>query len=231
MKTKVGLFMAVIAMAVAALAQRMPQCDPGWKLLPDGRCERDTTATSPANISATQKTFGPAFSGDNLSTVITRLKSVATPKGEFETTEQYQQRIAKAGEQFTFVVPKPPSDPDAPLYYQYAEAKYDADTQIMTVEMPVAGLAEMDKDELKQFLAVTLNAKVTPQSGYVGVNAFGVRKAIRKQQVSMLGIAIEGTIHELYSTRTFGGSFSIPPEQAQEVKPALSRNPMNAMQA
>jgi hypothetical protein len=43
MKT-IRLFVAGITMIVAAFAQRVPQCDPGWKLKPDGGCERETKA-------------------------------------------------------------------------------------------------------------------------------------------------------------------------------------------
>ena len=39
------LFRSIIVamLAVVALPQGMPQCDPGWKTLPDGRCQREVT--------------------------------------------------------------------------------------------------------------------------------------------------------------------------------------------
>lgn len=62
MKT-IRLLIAGITITVAALAQRVPQCDPGWKLKADGGCERETKQESPppilSNESTKQKEVAP----------------------------------------------------------------------------------------------------------------------------------------------------------------------------
>jgi hypothetical protein len=165
-----------------------------------------------------QDTLGPAFKGNNIEEVIKHVtaSSGASPKSEFETTQQYEKRIA-ATERFIFVGPNPPADPNEPFYTEVADFKYDADSQTMSVS--VDGLTEYDQD-VKWFLAFTLVARVKILPSYMGENTFGVHKAIRKQTVEMFGIGVEGEYRDLLRQK-YGASCSIAPDEARTVKPFL----------
>jgi len=126
-------------------------------------------------------------------------------KSEFETTSQYQNRIdalmqkplfrgLRASDDFAFIL-KPASQSisgliqkrDDFLTMDFLETKYDADSQEMKVEVPTYG-GESGSD----YKWVTgVHRTVAYGSPYVGQNAFGVKKLIRKINTSTTELEVE----------------------------------------
>jgi hypothetical protein len=114
-------------------------------------------------------TFGPGFLGHDIRTVIA---SFPEPKTEFETTDQYQNRldsfIAQHQQQYVFV-----NDPKEDNHEDMGDFKYDADDEAIyrTIKLYSSG------DDGRSIL---LRSKLIDRGSYVGSNAFGVRKLVTK---------------------------------------------------
>ena len=131
-------------------------------------------------------TFGPGFTGDNIEDVIERAakSDAAKPKGEFETTEQYQRRIFSIPKD-TFVFVLPPyqeSEAHTPALWAdtTTEAVYDADAAKMSVRIKF-GLSES---------RLTLIHSVTSMPGYAGQNAYGASAKVEKIAVKVFGLLL-----------------------------------------
>jgi hypothetical protein len=130
---------------------------------------------------------------------------VASEKSEFETTAQYQARIAallrkpllhglSGNDDFAFVL-KPsarsisgslPKQHDF-LTVDFLETTYDADSRQMSVSLPTDG-GEIGS-EYKWVSA--MHRSVASGAPYVGQNAFGVRRLVRRVKTNTLELEVE----------------------------------------
>jgi hypothetical protein len=112
-------------------------------------------------------TFGPGFLGHDIRTVIA---SFPEPKTEFETTDQYQNRldsfIAQHQQQYVFV-----NDPKEDNHEDMGDFKYDADDEAIYRTIKLSSVDGR---------SILLRSKLIDRGSYVGSNAFGVRKIVTK---------------------------------------------------
>jgi hypothetical protein len=130
---------------------------------------------------------------------------IAPGKSEFETTAQYQARIASllrkpllhglsGNDDFAFVLTTSARSIFGPLPKQhdfltvdFLETKYDADSRQMSVSIPTDG-GEIGSD-YKWVSA--LHRSVAYGASYVGQNAFGVRRLVRRVNTNTLELDVE----------------------------------------
>ena len=157
-------------------------------------------------------TFGIGFTGDDIQSVISRFANsdVGKPKSEFETTEQYQRRLASIPtETLIFVLP-PDDDAESHLPAMFANktsaAVYDADTSKMSV-----GLKYGMFDN-----ALHLKHDIKPLPSYMAQNSFGASIEVRKTSVRVFGLTLSKDGMSLAPI-----VFSMPLETAKDSKPSL----------
>jgi hypothetical protein len=127
-------------------------------------------------IALLQKSVSPGFLGEDIRTAVATLaRSSPGPKSEFETTAQYEARVASfmaRRQQYVFVN-NPTADAlrDAPDS-DCEHFKYNADEQMLTRTVSLFTTAEGAAFELK--------VDIMPTGQYVATNAFGVRKLVRR---------------------------------------------------
>lgn len=199
MKT-IRLLVAVMIFAVAAFAQRVPQCDPGWKLKPDGGCERETanqTANPPKDTAAQPvATSAPALT--DVWTIQQRAESV-TAKDAFETSGQYATRLAAA-----FQLPE---TLHIAIGKMGVSLRYDADKEVLSVRLKhrsasiVNTLPEApgsidflrDNNPLKPDQYIEVDSKIKSSREYTASNAYG-REAVVHETFSVgVGIPLYGS--------------------------------------
>lgn len=161
----------------------------------------------------------------------------APEKSEFETTAQYEARIAallrkpllhglSGNDDFAFVLKPSARSISGPLPRQhdfltvdFLETKYDADSRQMSVSIPTD--AEIGSD-YKWVSA--MHRSVAYGTSYVGQNAFGVRRLVRKVDTDTLEMDVEdydwlsADYTDDYPNKVF--TLTVAPDQAR----ALSGN-------
>jgi hypothetical protein len=181
-----------------------------------------------ANTRCAQDSFGPGLTGDSIEAAIKRLQSstTANPKSEFETTEQYQKRLASATESLVLVIPPSRNAPNAFYQIEETEVKYDADTGTMSVGLARGGHFEIDIEsaDYSKFQAFDLVSYTKPRPGYVGQNAYGVARRVTGEDETLYGVALSLRSRNTsygFNAEQLGGKvvFDISPVDAKEVKP------------
>jgi hypothetical protein len=131
----------------------------------------------------------PGYTGLNIKKVRDFLKSKqeTLKKGEYETTAEYQQRIASsAGD----LAPLNASSEYAFLLQLEMTPTYNADTQTYTVWKPIWCHETMDYGPNKGWFTCVVGKISRQESHYVGSNAFGVKATIDKTTGIDFGIAV-----------------------------------------
>lgn len=144
---------------------------------------------------------GPDFKGDDFIAVFRSL--MVEPKGEFETTEQFEARKkAPPPAVYAFVAPKP-------------DARYDADAAAFTVE-----LTRYDaKGAYGQFIdsLIAVVDKIDSSRFYDASNAFGVSVKVYQRTIGRWGIVIPDEPQRYLKLKV-----PVPPDRAQALKDRLS---------
>jgi hypothetical protein len=171
---------------------------------------RDTAAAneSTATFDSSASALPANFAGNSFMPLY-RQAVVISPKGEFETTAEFERRshTVPAGT-YAFVMSPTASDIGQP--------KYDADAEVMSVEiLPMTFAAGSPRKDVTGFPVSSANET---KSKYVGTNAFGASVLIEKSSrdyriVSLPGIGPFSTALTL--------SFPLPRAAAPSVKPRL----------
>ncbi len=174
----------VCLMSLPALCQSSKSAPPiKWPM--SGQQAR--SAVPPSVVTSVDgPSLGSRFTGYDIKAEIAAImKSPASrPKSEFESTVQYQTRVAgyKGPEKLAFKLFNK-TDGNADV-----DASYDADSQVLTVDVrPPRYSFEDDEGWSYGFL---LKRDLLSTLRYVGSNAFGVKKTITRQAYAEYGVLL-----------------------------------------
>ena len=160
-----------------------------------------TTAGVKTTLPQKQLSVGGFVAQDVESRVKRLMASGPKPKSEFETTEQYEKRLALARDptQLVFVLPDHPVPNDGSSIFIY-----DAENQTMTVDLHISNNTVHEVEPpFNSFYAAsndvggrnvyTLDLKERNVSSrqYIGSNAFGVKKVISYIEYSHFGLTLD----------------------------------------
>ena len=151
------------------------------------------------------------FVGDDIAITYKQMYSQMAPKGEYESSDQYRVRIAKAVEKykdrvlvFRFKpVHMPGLNDDYALYFP----SYNADDQELTVDIPAKGPSDGKE--------VNISGAVTA-SRYTARNRFGASATITRYAGHLYDIVFE------WKPGKIRAKIKIPPAQAKLVTDRLS---------
>lgn len=186
-----------------------------------------STRPVPPTFGCSQPSVGPGFVGNSIEAVAKLvLTSPATkPKGEFETTAQYRERLVGSDQAFIFIVPLAANDPRGWYRTDESEIHYDADLEQVDMSLKYGGQKKYTDNVEQHFLAFDLVSKLTPTARYMGSNGYGVKKAVSQYAESIFGFAL---MMDDYSDASrnieeLGGHlvFTLPVNEAKTVKPFL----------
>lgn len=169
-------------------------------------------ATSAFDVNATK--MPPNYKAHDIAAVYASLEKKMGPKGEFESTEQYQARMKSAtlnASDYTYAFKIEPSDIAKPLF------TYDADKQAMEFELSYSYITDAEDDYLAQSKRGIKVKDSTSRSRYIGSNRFGAKATI----VKLTG----DEYHVSLGKRKDKGlniNFQMPPESAKQAKPYLA---------
>ncbi len=144
-------------------------------------------------------TFGPGFLGHDIKAVVALLeKASPKSKSEFETTAQFEARVASispVGKQYVFV-----NDPSADAqhidkYNDAGEFVYNADEQAFDRSIMMAYLGPSSDRRTGTGGMFMLRNITVPTGQYAATNSFGVRTIVSR---------IEKTLYELQVLKTEG---------------------------
>lgn len=178
------------------------------------------------------------FRPNDFNSVFTALQGSKTdsPKGEFETTEQYNNRKKiqiRTGDNQTV---------DENLYFIYPAsqlAKYNADTEEFTIEIPTESFYKLNSTGLlgvvgssatsaKRYHSTALKESIVRNDGtYVATNTYGAQVTVTKSSIYKHRLVFTN-FNEVEGGRTSGGepiliaNFSLPLAKAQEAKQNLA---------
>ena len=172
--------------------------------------------------------FPPGFVGQDIESITKRLTTSTLAKSEFETTQQYETRLAlaKDSRQLVFVLRVGSEDGDV------ASFKYDADNQAMTAELwGVSTSKILSEDETPHFInirEVLVKRRLLRSRQYIGSNAFGAKHLISSKEYDEFGLAFDPNgLRGLFAVGKYGEtltpkfSWSMKTVEAQEVKAFL----------
>jgi hypothetical protein len=149
----------------------------------------------------TASSISPGHKGDDFVRLYKTLS--ITPKGEFETTEAYERRKrALPSGIYAFVLPS-------------AAARYQADEHEFVFRIEKTSYRSLDFWKPRSSMFV-LNEKREVMGSYIGSNAFGVKKLIKRVNIRMWGV-----VHQEDWSRDTEIKLSIDPTQAREMKSRL----------
>lgn len=167
------LSIAFIALAVA-LATHTDAATSKKAHRPQAKTTQSSTTVGPT-FDASRKSLPPHFTGNDFRSLYQRL-SIA-PKGEFETTDEYQARLSAVPRAtYAFRVPK-------------VKISYAADEQLLNVEFYTDFFHsgwELAYSESMLVVAVS----ETETGHYVGSNAFGATRLVKKVTSREWGIRL-----------------------------------------
>lgn len=121
------------------------------------------------------------FIGNNFEVVKSLIPSSATaPKGEFESTQAYKERLDRVGE--TVLINSLKLNSLLAFTRTGLSAKYDADAEVLSVRVPVGqALLELFLSRLpSSYRTIILSRDSQNVGAYIGQNAFGAKKEIAK---------------------------------------------------
>ena len=181
------LLRALLLLSVAGLAR--PADDPGSQAgdpPPSPQSAAQPVGTAPKPRPPTPADSVQAQSpqiGDDIEAIIRRLAAAgaASGKGEFETTSEYEKRLATLvpKDELVFVV----DEWSAPF-------QYDADKGEMTVWVSVYPKAFYLETDAPKFPCMEVKQVLRSEKEYVGSNVFGVVKPIKDSQYDEFGIIV-----------------------------------------
>ena len=177
------------------------------------------------------------YLGNDPQAVFRSLQTVAPKeKSEFETTESFQKRVQESADAplfgtlrttstFAFLLPSSESNTYEDRMYPNFYAEYDADTETMTAKLQFEPLMtgpyayHFSKDQR----SIIWNEVGTGREAYIGTNAFGATRAVKKFTVSKtaLAISIESPFYPGNGIRDEGStwpldiSFKVSPNRAR----------------
>ncbi|HEV3074864.1 MAG TPA: hypothetical protein VHB47_10645 [Thermoanaerobaculia bacterium] len=166
---------------------------------------RHATPAAPFSFDRSAESIRRGFLGNDFMAVFNAYLLKA--RGEYETTEQYEKRVAllRGG--------------DYAFRFKPEAIKYDADKHAFAVTIHTdptyrGGVVESMSDTE---LALVVGDKDLPQGHYIGSNAMGAKIRVDKDTETQFSITIPG------SFATTNAKFLVPvdPEVAQKVKPTL----------
>lgn len=163
----VALLWGTVPVVSAATAGRTTSAEAKGSKAPPALKKFDSTLPRlPAN-----------YSGNAIETAFVAFR--ARPKGEFETTEEFQRRLTQGPfGVYAFVVPK-----------RYCDVTYDADAGTLQVDVneihPAVGYSEGEK------AAIELSRLNERQRTYTGTNAFGASVRIHEYAYDSLSITTQ----------------------------------------
>ena len=156
-----------------------------------------------SNFDASQKKLPPKFSGSDFMTVFR--SSAIAPRGEFETTAEFERRSSAAPRRIVvFVLPTP-------------EMQYDPDRSELTIKVPFesayVGFNQSDSSH-RSFL---VRKFVSSRRPYIATNAFGA---------SVAATAIERVRYSVISEDerepwAMAVAIDVPPAKARSLKPKV----------
>jgi hypothetical protein len=175
------------------------------------------------------------FAGHDFKKIWTTLGVRFKAKDEFESTEAYQKRIADAAEKPIIGT----ISANSPLAFSYekADASYDADRLILTVTIDLSDVMVIDDKNIKTQKGIQVaKADVKDLGTYVGSNAFGAERTIKKSQITEYMIVLnnprdykaytdraeKGTLADYLSKGDIKVELNLPPEKAREAKANLT---------
>ena len=181
--------------------------------------QKKTSATKPKSANApkaaAEKPFDLTlvklpvpFSGNSVEWVLKR-HGIA-PKGEFETTAEYEDRV-KAFQAQTYAFVR--TEPEAFVY--------DADSETFTTRI-YSGSTDVHSKIGWYFRAFDIHEKKLSESSYVGSNAFGAKALVTKTKWKRTQIVTDDTEDILALNRDpIDLSLNVPRDRARAVKPNL----------
>jgi hypothetical protein len=151
------------------------------------------------------------FTGDNIAAVFRELLVHFADKDEYETTQQYQQRLSAGYEKYKnkiyFFRFKPPELPGVNDYDTYYYPTYDADNQALTVEVPSSGIGVYREVPIAGTVAA---------SRYVARNRFGVGTTVTRYTGNLYRIDFK------WEPREVKTHIKMPPGQAKVIAERIS---------
>jgi hypothetical protein len=152
--------------------------------------------------------FPPAFGGNTVEWVLKH--RTIPPKGEFETTAEYNQRLEKfQSELYVFV-------PDEPENFEY-----DADAETFSAKI-YPDITNVHSRIGWYFRPFDIHQTKLSESTYVGSNAFGAEALVTKTKSKVTQLVVSETEDILrYSFDSIDISFKLPRDRARSVKPNL----------
>lgn len=157
-------------------------------------------AFSDAPFDLNAEKLPPAFAGTRFAEIFAELTKLKNKfkKDEYETTAQYDARLAALADSSLYGKIKLSSLVGYVLPPGAIETLYNADTQTLNLFLPLQsdGSAEcyVRPERISEYecIAFTLIEDLKSSSRYVGRNAFGLKKVITKQEFVELGIIFSG---------------------------------------
>jgi hypothetical protein len=155
---------------------------------------------------ATKKLPVP-FVGNTVEWVRTKMSTA--PKGEFETTAEYEARLSTAqSETYAFV----PEDP----YF-----KYDADTETVSLTI-YPSTTRVGSKPAHYFKPINIHSKKLSESEYLGTNAFGASVTVTKTSSKQTQIVTYETPSVLSAQHdAIKLSLKMPRDRARTASPIL----------
>ena len=166
MKQAIAIALTLLSLTAPALAQAKKKSSTPAKKTAAPKPKPPNYLKEPFDPTVT--TLGTDFAGHNF--YETYLAHVLAPRGEYESTADYEKRkAARPGATYAFVL-----DPTAKFG---TGTKYDADRQELEVSLPL-GFITLGAETLGYDRSLTVGRVYTDKGQYVGSNVFGVKKTI-----------------------------------------------------
>jgi hypothetical protein len=168
------------------------------------------------------------YRGHDIIAVYRKVENAVPLKGEFETTEQYKERLKNVplNDLYAFKI-----EPSRAVAFFYDANKQTMDMMIETRPVTIIDpTVKYDTDHRPVMVAgITINSGAATTSSYTGQNAYGATREVTKSVGADFGIAIEKLPETMigssplaaYGMSSISLSFSITPERAKIMKAKL----------
>lgn len=152
----------------------------------------------------TVKSLSPGFLGNSFERVYRA--TLISPKGEYETTAQFEERVQKIPRGvYAFRAENEPT------------SKYDADTGQLVIT-PETTMIHVGFDFKPNYTAYMIRSAVVARKEYVGSNAFGATALVKSERVKEYSIVVG-------QDRRYGSStdlvLAMTPDEARRVRSSL----------
>jgi hypothetical protein len=165
---KVAPFLAIFAVVGVAFAQGVSQ-------------QKGTAAPLTPPVAQ----LGPAFTGDNIQSLVETIKTDSLPKSEFETTVAYEARrnaTRKDGTPLVFV------------FDEKQQFTYDADSEMMMTSIAVKKQTFYLERNHPEYSVLDIRRTQRSQREYIGSNAYGAQAKISSSLWDEYGIVINQSL-------------------------------------